>query len=36
MIWSIETDDFRGVSGTTYPILKAIQETLGVNYKEIR
>ncbi|NP_001073567.1 chitinase 4 precursor [Tribolium castaneum] len=35
MIWSIETDDFRGVSGTKYPILKAIHQTLGGSSNEI-
>jgi hypothetical protein len=30
MIWSIETDDFKGIGGTKFPILKAIRQALGV------
>jgi hypothetical protein len=30
MIWSIETDDFKGIGGTKFPILKAISQALGV------
>ncbi|CAH1365834.1 unnamed protein product [Tenebrio molitor] len=29
MIWSIETDDFKGIGGTKFPILKAISQALG-------
>ncbi|XP_048487394.1 probable chitinase 2 [Plutella xylostella] len=29
MIWSIETDDFRGICGNAYPLLRAINEALG-------
>jgi chitinase len=29
MIWSIETDDFKGIGGTKFPILKAIRQALG-------
>ncbi|KAH8299837.1 hypothetical protein KR044_006718, partial [Drosophila immigrans] len=29
MIWSIETDDFRGICGESYPLLKAINRGLG-------
>ncbi|KAJ3653198.1 hypothetical protein Zmor_012462 [Zophobas morio] len=29
MIWSIETDDFKGISGTKYPILRTINQALG-------
>ncbi|XP_044265229.1 acidic mammalian chitinase-like [Tribolium madens] len=35
MIWSIETDDVRGVSGTKYPILKAINQALEGGSNEI-
>lgn len=28
MIWSIDTDDFLGVSGTKFPLLRAINEAL--------
>nr|CBM69270.1 venom protein Ci-45 [Chelonus inanitus] len=29
MIWSIETDDFKGICGKRYPILKALNSILG-------
>ncbi|KAI7815262.1 chitinase [Rhyzopertha dominica] len=29
MVWSVETDDFRGVCGTKYPILRTINNGLG-------
>ncbi|XP_066146266.1 acidic mammalian chitinase-like [Euwallacea fornicatus] len=29
MLWSIETGDFRGLSGTQYPLLKTINDILG-------
>ncbi|EDW09710.2 uncharacterized protein Dmoj_GI18891 [Drosophila mojavensis] len=31
MTWSIETDDFRGLCGETYPLLKAMNRGLGVD-----
>ncbi|XP_030246675.1 acidic mammalian chitinase-like [Drosophila navojoa] len=31
MTWSIETDDFRGMCGETYPLLKAMNRGLGVD-----
>lgn len=27
LVWSIETDDFKGVNGNTYPLLAAIKST---------
>lgn len=33
MIWSVETDDFRGICGSKYPLLNAIKTTLQVLYK---
>lgn len=29
MIWSIETDDFNGVSGSKFPLLRAINKAMG-------
>lgn len=31
MIWSVETDDFRGTCGSKYPILNAINNALQVS-----
>lgn len=31
MLWSIETEDFLGLSGTKYPLLNAIQSALVSN-----
>lgn len=31
MTWSIETDDFRGVCGESYPLLKAMNRAMGNN-----
>jgi len=31
MLWSIETEDFLGLSGTKYPLLNAIQNALVSN-----
>lgn len=28
MLWSVETDDFRGISGLRYPLLRAINQGL--------
>lgn len=33
MLWSIETDDFLGLSGTKFPILTAVNEELGLTNK---
>ncbi|XP_060532351.1 probable chitinase 10 [Cylas formicarius] len=30
MLWSIETDDFLGLSGTKFPLLRAINDALGL------
>lgn len=29
MVWSLETDDFNGVSGTDFPLIRTINEVLG-------
>lgn len=29
MVWSIETDDFHGTCGESYPLLKSINKALG-------
>ncbi|KAJ8924365.1 hypothetical protein NQ315_007161 [Exocentrus adspersus] len=35
MIWSIETEDFRGICGSKYPILNAIKSALGTANENI-
>jgi len=34
MIWSIETEDFTGISGTKFPLLKAINQALDGTFDE--
>lgn len=29
MVWSVETDDFNGISGVKNPLLRAINDALG-------
>lgn len=34
-MWAIETDDFHGICGVTYPLLKVINKELGRNIADV-